>query len=210
MVALSASGETEELVQLLAHLKRIGDALITFCCDTRSTLAAASDVVLDCSVAQEACGLNLAPTASTAVMLALGDALALAVAERRGFRVEDFARLHPGGMLGKKLSRVRDLMHSGDAVPRVAPDTAMPAVMHEMSRKKLGMTTVVGADGVLLGVLSDGDLRRMLESQGAKALEMGASAAMNNNPQTISPDEFAAAAIERMEQKKITSLVVTV
>src|SRR5215475_11846462 len=125
VIALSASGETEEILRLLATLKRKGDALVTFCCNLDSTLAQASDVALDCSVEREACGMNLAPTASTTAMLALGDALAIAVSLRKGFRSEDFADLHPGGKLGKKLARVRQLMHSGDAVPRVRLDTPM-------------------------------------------------------------------------------------
>jgi arabinose-5-phosphate isomerase len=208
VVALSASGETEEILRLLAQLKRIGDALVSFCCDVNSTLGRASDVCLDCSVDQEACTLNLAPTASTTVMLALGDALAMAVAERRGFKPEDFANLHPGGKLGKKLARVEDLMHTGDSLPRVTPDTAMPDVIYEMSRKKLGVTTVLDGDRKLLGILSDGDLRRLLESQGAKALEMTASDAMNRNPVTISTGEFGATALHTMEARRITSLVV--
>src|SRR5580692_12101491 len=142
VIALSASGETEEILRLLATLKRKGDALISFCCNLNSTLATASDVALDCSVAREACGLNLAPTASTTAMLALGDALAVAVSLKKGFRAEDFAELHPGGKLGKRLAKVRDLMHGGDAVPAVAPATPMTEVIYEMSSKKLGITTV--------------------------------------------------------------------
>ena len=208
VIALSSSGETEEILRLLAHLKRIGDALISFCCDVNSTLGRASDICLDCSVDQEACTLNLAPTASTTVMLALGDALAMAVAERRGFKPEDFANLHPGGKLGKKLARVEDMMHAGDALPRVQAETAMPAVIYEMSRKKLGVTTVLDGDGRLLGLLSDGDLRRLLEAQGAKALDMTAGDAMNAHPVTISTGEFGAAALHTMESRRITSLVV--
>lgn len=209
VLALSASGETEEILRLLAQLKRIGDALVSFCCATNSTLARASDVCLDCSVSQEACTLDLAPTASTTVMLALGDALAMAVAERRGFKPEDFANLHPGGKLGKKLARVQDLMHTGDALPRVAPETAMRDVIYEMSRKKMGMTTVLDADGKLLGLLSDGDLRRLLEKSGAEALQMSAAEAMNRAPVTISAEEFGATALHTMEERRITSLVVT-
>src|SRR6266568_855094 len=139
VIALSASGETEEILRLLATLKRKGDALVSFCCDLGSTLAQASDVVLDCSVGREACALNLAPTASTTSMLALGDALAVAVSLRKGFRAEDFAELHPGGKLGKQLAKVRDLMHAGDAVPVVTPATPMTDVIYEMSSKKLGI-----------------------------------------------------------------------
>jgi arabinose-5-phosphate isomerase len=209
VLALSASGETEELLRLLARLKRIGDALICFCCDLKSTLAQASDVALDCSVAEEACNHGLAPTASTTVMLALGDALAMAVAEKRGFTPEEFAILHPGGKLGKKLARVEELMHQGDAVPRVGASTAMRDVIYEMSRKKLGVTTVTREDGTLLGLLSDGDLRRLLESKGAAALDMTAGDAMNPHPVTIAPGELGAAALHTMEARKITSLVVT-
>ena len=209
VIALSASGETEELVRLLATLKRIGDALISFCCEMQSTLALASDVALDCGVAEEACGLGLAPTASTTTMLALGDALAVSVAQRRGFRAEDFADLHPGGKLGKKLMRVAELMHTGDAIPRVAPDAPMKDVIYEMSRKGLGVTTIVDEAGVLLGLLSDGDLRRLLERDGARALDLTAGAAMKSAPRTISATEFAVRALSQMEERKITSLVVT-
>ncbi len=207
VIALSASGETEEILRLLEMLKRIGDALISFCCDMHSTLAQASDVALDCSVEQEACTLGLAPTASTTTMLALGDALAIAISARKGFRAEDFANLHPGGKLGKRLMRVGQLMHSGDAVPRVGPKTAMTDVIYEMSSKGLGMTTVV-ADGKLVGLLSDGDLRRLLEKEGASALAKTAGEAMHPNPLTIGTDEFAAEALRRMEERKITSLIV--
>jgi arabinose-5-phosphate isomerase len=207
VIALSASGETEEILRLLATLKRKGDALVSFCCNLNSTLAQASDVVLDCGVEREACGLNLAPTASTTAMLALGDALAIAVSLRKGFRAEDFAELHPGGKLGKKLAKVRDLMHAGDAVPRVAPETPMADVIYEMSSKKLGMTTVQ-QDGLLCGVISDGDLRRLLEREGGAALSRTAGEAMNAHPRTIAANELAATALGILENKKITSLVV--
>jgi len=206
-IALSASGETEEILRLLVLLKRIGDALICFCCNPQSTLAQASDVVLDCGVAQEACALNLAPTASTTAMLALGDALAIAVSQRKGFRAEDFADLHPGGKLGRKLARVRELMHSGEAVPQVAPNTPMGEVIYEMSRKRLGVTAVV-ADGKLVGIISDGDLRRLLEREGAAALGKTAAESMNAFPRTIAAGELAVRALGAMEQAKITSLVV--
>lgn len=207
VLALSSSGETEEILRLLPALKRVGDALISFCCAMTSTLALASDVALDLSIEQEACGMGLAPTASTTVMLALGDALAVAVSLKKGFRAEDFADLHPGGKLGRKLARVRELMHSGDAVPTVSIVTPMPAVIYEMSRKGLGMTTVT--DGkTLIGIMSDGDLRRLLESKGPDALAMTAGNAMNPNPRTITADEFALKALSVMEENKITSLVV--
>jgi arabinose-5-phosphate isomerase len=209
VLALSASGETEEILRLLATLKRIGDALIAFCCNLDSTLARASDVALDCSVPSEACGLGLAPTASTTAMLALGDALAIAVSLRKGFRAEDFASLHPGGKLGKKLAFVRDLMHTGDALPAVAATTPMTQVIYEMSRKKLGVTTVLDNDGRLIGIISDGDLRRLLEGCGPNALTLSAGEAMNATPRTIAADELAAHGLAIMEERRITSLVVT-
>jgi arabinose-5-phosphate isomerase len=207
VLALSASGETEEILRLLPALKRVGDALISFCCAMTSTLALASDIALDLSIEQEACGMGLAPTASTTVMLALGDALAVAVSLKKGFRAEDFADLHPGGKLGRKLARVRELMHSGDAVPTVSVATPMPAVIYEMSRKGLGMTTVIEGKA-LIGIMSDGDLRRLLESKGPDALAMTAGDAMNRTPRTITADEFAFRALSVMEENKITSLVV--
>lgn len=207
VIALSASGETEEILRLLATIKRVGDALISFCCNLQSTLAAASDVALDCSVEQEACGMGLAPTASTTTMLALGDALAIAVSLRKGFREEDFADLHPGGKLGKKLARVRQLMHSGDAVPRVLLETPMAQVIYEMSHKGLGMTTVE-EDGRLAGIISDGDLRRLLEHDGPRCLEKTAGESMHRAPRTIGPDELAVRALSIMEERKITSLIV--
>jgi arabinose-5-phosphate isomerase len=207
VIALSASGETEEILRLLPLLKRKGDALVSFCCNMNSTLATASDVTLDCSVEREACGLNLAPTASTTAMLALGDALAIAVSLRKGFRAEDFAELHPGGKLGKRLARVADLMHAGDAVPVVELLTPMTDVIFEMSSKKLGMTTVQ-AQGKLRGVISDGDLRRLLEREGGAALSRTAGEAMNAHPRTIAAAELAAKGLAILEDRKITSLVV--
>jgi arabinose-5-phosphate isomerase len=207
VIALSASGETEELLRLLLTLKRVGTGLISFCCNIESTLARASDVALDCSVAEEACGMGVAPTASTTAMLALGDALAVAVSLRKGFRVEDFAELHPGGKLGKRLALVRQLMHSGDAVPRVAPSTPMSEVIYEMSRKGLGMTTIEDA-GRLVGMISDGDLRRLLQREGPHALEKSAGDAMQTAPKTIAPDELAVSALRILEERKITSLIV--
>ena len=219
VVALSASGETEEILILLATMKRLGITLISLTGDSlygpdtakkpapKSTLAQAADVALDCSVAQEACSLGLAPTASTTTMLALGDALAVALAEKRGFKEEDFAHLHPGGKLGKKLARVSSLMHTGDALPRVAPKTKMSAVIYEMSRKGLGVTTVV-ENGKLAGIISDGDLRRLLEKRGKDVLDLTAAECMTRSPKTVAPDAFAATALSIMEQKKITSLVV--
>jgi arabinose-5-phosphate isomerase len=207
VIALSASGETEEILRLLATLKRKGDALVSFCCNLESTLAQASDVALDCGVEREACGLNLAPTASTTTMLALGDALAIAVSLKKGFRAEDFAELHPGGKLGKQLARVRDLMHGGESVPVVTLETPMSDVIYEMSRKKLGITTVQ-EDGRLRGVISDGDLRRLLEREGGAALSRMAGEAMNAHPRTIAAGELAAKALAILEERKITSLIV--
>jgi len=207
VIALSASGETEEILRLLATLKRKGDALISFCCNLHSTLAQASDVALDCGVEREACGLNLAPTASTTAMLALGDALAVAVSLRKGFRAEDFAELHPGGKLGKQLAKVRELMHAGKDVPVVTPATPMTDVIYEMSSKKLGMTTVQES-GRLRGVISDGDLRRLLEREGGAALGKTAGEAMNAHPRTIAAEELAAKALAILEERKITSLIV--
>jgi arabinose-5-phosphate isomerase len=217
VVALSASGETSEILQLLAAVKRLGVPLITMTCDelhsasdgprSMSTLVQAADVALDCSVAHEACSLGLAPTASTTTMLALGDALAVALSQRRGFKEEDFASLHPGGKLGKRFLRVSALMHSGNALPQVKLDTAMSDVIYEMSRKGLGMTTVV--DGKkLVGLISDGDLRRLLERHGKKVFDLTAAECMTRSPRTVGPDVFAVAALDVMEQKKITSLPV--
>jgi arabinose-5-phosphate isomerase len=209
VLALSASGETEELLTLLPTLRRLGNPLLSLCGSPASTLAQASAVTLDSSVTGEACALNLAPTASTTVMLALGDALALEVSRLRGFEAQDFADLHPGGRLGRRLARVRDLMHSGDALPSVAPTTPMPQVIHEMSHKKLGMTTVLAEDRTLLGMISDGDLRRLLERDGPNALAHTAGEIMNARPVTIAAEAFAMEALTLMEERKITSLIVT-
>jgi arabinose-5-phosphate isomerase len=260
VLALSASGETEEILALLATIKRLSVPLIAMTGDEMdsvarapspanaasnkslrgagksvakfqvgrvelrararskaagqgarsthtSTLASAADVALDCSIAEEACSLGLAPTASTTAMLALGDALAVTLSEKRGFKEEDFANLHPGGKLGKRLARVESLMHSGEALPCVVPNTKMPDVIYEMSRKKLGVTAVV-AGGKLVGVISDGDLRRLLEKRGKDVLDLTAGEAMTKNPRTIAEDQLAATALALMEEKKITSLMV--
>ena len=207
VLALSASGETEEILRLLATIKRLQVPLIAMTCDETatdsnaptSTLASAAEIALDCSVAKEACSMGLAPTASTTTMLALGDALAMSLAEKRGFKEEDFANLHPGGKLGKRLARVESLMHSGDAVPRVTPKTPMPDVIYEMSRKKLGVTAVVEGDA-LVGVVSDGDLRRLLEKRGKDVLDLTAGECMTKNPRTITAHEFAATALAMMEE----------
>jgi arabinose-5-phosphate isomerase len=260
VLALSASGETEEILALLATIKRLRVPLIAMTGDraaqagapratvarallpananmrqrsgakkltskaadkacpepvegsvrstqSKSTLAAAADVALDCSIAEEACSLGLAPTASTTTMLALGDALAVTLSEKRGFKEEDFANLHPGGKLGKRLARVESLMHSGDALPCVTPDTTMPDVIYEMSRKKLGVTAVIEGKK-LVGIVSDGDLRRLLEKRGKDVLDLTAGEAMTRNPKTVAAREFAATALALMEEQKITSLMV--
>jgi arabinose-5-phosphate isomerase len=215
VLALSASGETAEILELLPTIKRLGASLITFTGDSLhprnghalSSLAQAADVALDCSIHKEACSLGLAPTASTTTMLALGDSLAVVLSERRGFRAEDFADLHPGGKLGKRLARVSQLMHSGEAIPRVAPSTPMIEVIYEMSRKGLGITAVTENEK-LMGIISDGDLRRLLEHRGKDVLDLTASQCMTINPRTIAADAFAAQALDLMEQKKITSLMV--
>jgi arabinose-5-phosphate isomerase len=208
MLAVSYGGETEEIVRLLEALKRLEMLLVTLTGKTSSTLAEASDVVVDVSVKEEACTLNLAPTASTTVAMAVGDALAVALLERRNFRHDDFAALHPAGRLGKKLLRVEHLMHSGEAIPKVKRDTPMPDVFHEMSAKKLGMTTVLEADGRLAGILTDGDLRRLMEEHRGAALEMRAGDCMTKSPQTIGPHVLASEALNLMEKRKITSVVV--
>ncbi len=208
VIALSQSGETEEILRLIATIKRLDIKLIAMTGEVSSTLAQAADVALDCSVAQEACSLGLAPTASTTTMLALGDALAVALAERRGFKEEDFALLHPGGKLGKRLARVRELMHTGDALPCVAPATDMTHVIYEMSRKGMGVTAVVDDGRKLVGVISDGDLRRLLERRGGDVLKLIAADCMTSHPKTIGADEFAASALSIMEKRKITSLMV--
>jgi arabinose-5-phosphate isomerase len=208
LLAITYGGETEEILNLLETLKRLEMPIVTLTGKPGSTLALASDVVIDVSVKEEACTLNLAPTASTAVAMAVGDALAVSLLERRGFKPDDFAALHPAGRLGKKLLRVEHLMHSGDAVPRVSPATPMPATFHEMSAKKLGMTTVTAADGKLLGILTDGDLRRLMEKHGGDTLSMTAGDCMVRTPQTISPNLLASEALNLMERKKITSVVV--
>ncbi len=208
LLAISYGGETQEILNLLETLKRLEIAIVTLTGNLKSTLAEASDVALDVSVKEEACSLNLAPTASTTVAMAIGDALAISLLEKRGFCPDDFAALHPAGRLGNKLLRVEHLMHSGEAMPRVAQDTAMPAVFHEMSAKKLGMTTVTTPDGKLAGILTDGDLRRLMEKHGGATLAMTAGDCMVRTPQTIGPKLLASEALNLMEQKKITSVVV--
>jgi len=209
VVAVSYSGETDEIVALLETIKRLGLRLVSLTGNARSTIAAASDVTIDVSVKEEACSLNLAPTASTAAAMAMGDALAITLLDRRGFSPGEFAALHPGGRLGKKLLRVENLMHSGDAMPRVAATAKIPDVIYEMSKKGLGMATVLDAAGCLAGILTDGDLRRVMQQRGAGTFDLSASDCMTKNPHTIAPGELAGTALRMMEERKITSLVVT-
>jgi arabinose-5-phosphate isomerase len=209
VVALSNSGETEELVKLLPTIRRLGLPLISMLGNAESTIGRHSDLVLEVGVHEEACVFGLAPTASTTAALALGDALAMAVCEEKGFRTEDFARLHPGGGLGKSLLRVADLMHSGSQVPRVEETSSMEEVIYEMSRKGLGITTVVDSGSRLLGVISDGDLRRLLQQDRGEVLTKSAEQCMTRRPVTIDPEELATKALNLMETRKITSLVVT-
>lgn len=208
VLAVSTSGETEELLALLEPIKRLGIRLVTLTGNSHSTLAAASDVALDIAVKEEACSLNLAPTASTTAALAMGDALAIALLDRRGFREEDFAALHPAGKLGTKLRRVDSVMHAGHNLPRVGPQTPIPEVIYEISRKKLGMVVVTDAAGKLLGIVTDGDLRRLMERRKKEALDLTAADSMTKNPVTLARTELAASALRLMEERKITSVVV--
>jgi arabinose-5-phosphate isomerase len=208
LLAISNSGETEEVLKLLPFMKRLSLPIIALTGRTQSTLAKYSDVVLDVSVSEEACPLGLAPTSSTTAALAMGDALAIALLQKRGFKEEDFAQFHPGGALGRRLLfKVRDLMHEGNALPRVSATAPARDAILEMTSKKLGMTTVVNAKGQLVGVITDGDLRRFLEKGNslakAKAKDLGSA-----SPQTVQADALAAKALQTMEQFSITALVV--
>jgi arabinose-5-phosphate isomerase len=207
VIALSYSGETEELTRVLETIKRLGATLVALTGDVGSTLALAADVVLDCHVSEEACPMNLVPTASTTAALALGDALAMAVLVEKGFKPDDFANLHPGGKLGKRLMRARQLMHAGDGLPVVAFDTPMRDVIYTMSSKGLGMTCVTDAGGRLAGIITDGDLRRKMvvspDIQGLRARDV-----MTANPVTIGPATLAVEALALLERRKITSVVV--
>src|SRR5438876_4528949 len=208
VLALSYSGETEELLGLLDTIKRLAVPLISMTGKKRSTLAQASDVVIDVGIREEACPLGLAPTASTTAMLAMGDALAMALLEKRGFTEEDYAALHPGGKLGVRLKRVENVMHAGDQAPSVAPATSMPDVIYEMSSKGLGHTTVVEDGNRLAGIISDGDLRRFFQREGNRALGLTAADCMSRDPVTIGRKELATRALNLMEARKITSLPV--
>ncbi len=207
VLAVSKSGETSEILQLLNVSKRLGLPVVAMAGERDSTLAQYADVFLDVSVVEEACPFGLAPTTSTAAALAMGDALAMALMEKKGFGREDFASLHPAGSIGKKLLRVGELMHRGDSIPMVMESTLMSDVIYEMTRKSLGMTVVTNQQGLLAGVIADGDLRRMLQKS-ADPLQLSAGQVMTREPKTISADELAAAALSKMEEMKITSLVV--
>ncbi len=208
VVALSYSGETEELLRLLDTLKRLAIPLITLTGNLSSTLARSSDVVIDVGIREEACPLGLAPTASTTAMLAMGDALAMALLEKRGFNEEDYAALHPGGGLGVKLRRVENVMHTGEQVPRVRPETLLPDVIYEISNKGLGHASVVDNGERLLGFISDGDLRRFFQREGNRALSLTAADCMTSKPVTIDRQELATRALNMMEARKITSVPV--
>ncbi len=208
VLAISNSGESEELTAILPVLKRMGAPLIAMTGKSESTLARHADVFLDCAVEKEACPLNLAPTASTTAQLALGDALAVALLDARGFKAEDFARSHPGGALGRKLlTHVSDVMRSGDAVPRVAPQASFSELMREMSSKGLGATAIVDADGQVLGIFTDGDLRRLVE-KGIDLRDTTAQQVMHPKPSTVAHDALAVEAAEMMERRCITSVLV--
>jgi arabinose-5-phosphate isomerase len=207
IVALSYSGETDELLRLLETIKRLGAKLIVITGECQSTLAKAADVALDCRVSAEACPLNLVPTASTTAALALGDALAMTLAAAKGFEEADFARHHPGGSLGKRLMRVEQLMHAGEAIPLVSSHTAMAEVIDEMNRKGLGMSCVVDEQSRLVGIITDGDLRRHTVN-GTQILSRRAEDIMTRRPVTVSRETLAAEAIHILETRKITSIVV--
>lgn len=207
VIAMSYSGETEELTRVLETLKRLGAPMIALTGDVQSTLAQAADVALDCSVSEEACPMNLVPTASTTAALAMGDALAMTVLVEKGFKPEDFASLHPAGKLGKRLMRVEQLMAAGDALPVVQLHTSMKDVIYEMSRKKLGMTSVVEKDGRLAGIITDGDLRRKMGAN-TSIMDLTAKDVMTLSPVAIQHSTLATEALAMMEQRKITSIVV--
>lgn len=209
IIAISNSGETEELVGLIPFLKRFNVSLISMTGNPDSTLSKAADVTLDVSVKEEACPFGIVPTASTTAAMAMGDALAVALLTKRGFKEEDFAFFHPGGSLGKKLLiRVKDLMHTGDALPLIYPETSMTKAVMEISSKRLGVAIVADADKKILGIITDGDLRRGIEKWGKPFFDMMAKEVMTKNPKTISEDELAAKALAIMERHSITSLVV--
>jgi len=208
VLAISNSGESDELAAILPAMRRLGVVLVAMTGKPESTLALHADWVLSCAVDQEACPLNLAPTASTTAQMALGDALAVALLDARGFREEDFARSHPGGSLGRRLlMHVHDLMRSGDAVPRVAPDASFDALLREMTGKGLGFSAVVDADGRPQGIFTDGDLRRLIE-RGSDLRALKAHEVMHRQPKTVRADELAVNAADVMERHRVTSVLV--
>jgi arabinose-5-phosphate isomerase len=207
VLALTFSGQTPEVVRLIEFARSRNLRTIAMTGESESPVARAADLLISVAISREACPLNLAPTASTTAMLAMGDALAMAVSESRGFREEDFAALHPGGRLGRRFLKVRDLMRTGDRVPRVTRETSMSDAIHEMSRKMMGITAVVNGRGELLGVISDGDLRRLLETDGA-LLSKSAGDCLHPQPRTVADEEFASTALQQMEAAKITTLFV--
>lgn len=209
LIAISNSGETQEILQLLPYVERMAIPVVSMTGRMTSTLAKNSDVALDVSVSEEACPMGLAPTASTTATLAMGDALAVALLQKRGFKQEDFAQFHPGGTLGRRLLvRVRDLMHGGADMPVVLETVPATAAILEITAKKLGMTTVTDPSGNLVGIITDGDLRRFVQKGGDFARSTARDLA-SRNPKTIAPDDLAAKAVERMERFSITTLVVT-
>jgi len=209
VIAISRSGETEEIIKILPILKRLDIKLIALTGSPHSTLAKASDVVLDVSVKEEACPLGLVPTASTTAALAMGDALAVSLLLKRGFKEEDFAFFHPGGSLGKRLFiKVNDLMHTGDKVPLITPDTPMTKAIMEISSKRLGVTIVADEERKILGIITDGDLRRGIERWGREFFDMKAGDVMTKNPKSIKEEELATKALAVMENYSITSLIV--
>ncbi len=207
LLAISNSGETEEILRLIPAVRRLGVPLVAMAGRTGSNLAKAADVFLDIAVDQEACPLGLAPTSSTAATLAMGDALAVALLEARGFREEDFALLHPGGKLGRRWLRVAELMHTGDRMPSVADDALLKEVIYEISSKGLGMTVVLDSRGGLSGIVTDGDLRRMFGA-GIDFYGTPVGRVMTRNPKTVAQDALAEQALRIMEEHSITSLVV--
>jgi arabinose-5-phosphate isomerase len=209
IITISNSGETEEIVELIPFLKRFNLRLISVTGNPESTLSKVADVTLDVSVKEEACTLGIIPTASTTATMAMGDALAVALLMKRGLKEEDFAFFHPGGSIGKKLLiKVKDLMHTGDAIPKVFLETPMPKTVMEMSSKRLGHTLVLDTNGKVVGVVTDGDLRRGIEKWGGKLFEMTAGEVMTKSPRTVSEEELAAKALSIMESYSITALVV--
>jgi arabinose-5-phosphate isomerase len=209
VMTISNSGETDEVVALIPFIKRFGVRLIAMTGNTKSTMGRAADAVLDISVAEEACPMGVVPTASTTAAMAMGDALAVALLIRRGFKEEDFAAFHPKGSIGKKLLiKVSDLMHTGDSIPKVGPDTPMTETILEMSSKRMGLTTVLEGAGTLMGIITDGDLRRGIEKWGQEFFNMRAGEVMSRTPKTIGAGELAQRALALMESHSITALMV--